>query len=194
MDLSGLGAFLDGFLGINLDPDELGAWQMAARAAVVFLIALALIRIGPGRLLGGHSAFDMVMALIIGSVLSRAVNGDAPVGTTLVASLVLFGMHWLFSMAAYKWHAVGQLVKGSEVVLVRDGKIQPRGLLLTGFSERDLRSAVRQQLRQDSLEGVLEARMERSGDVSLITARREPRVVEVRVEAGVQTVRVELDG
>jgi hypothetical protein len=36
------------------------------------------------------------------------------------------------------------------------------------------------------------ASLERSGDVSVIPAGRGPRIVEVRVEAGVQTIRIEL--
>jgi len=39
---------------------------------------------------------------------------------------------------------------------------------------------------------VAEARLERNGDISVIKARSEPRVVEIRVADGVQTVRVEL--
>ena len=42
------------------------------------------------------------------------------------------------------------------------------------------------------LEQVAEARLERSGELSVIRAERKPRVVEVRVADGVQTVRLEL--
>ena len=37
------------------------------------------------------------------------------------------------------------------------------------------------------------ARLERSGQISVIPAAREPQVIEVKVEQGVQTVRVKLD-
>jgi len=39
---------------------------------------------------------------------------------------------------------------------------------------------------------VAEARLERNGDISVVRAERPPRVVEVRVADGVQTVRIEL--
>jgi hypothetical protein len=41
-------------------------------------------------------------------------------------------------------------------------------------------------------EQVAEARLERNGDISVIRTERPPRVAEVRVADGVQTVRIEL--
>jgi uncharacterized membrane protein YcaP (DUF421 family) len=58
------------------------------------------------------------------------------------------------------------------------------------ITEHDLH----EDLRQEGLEGsgkVKEARLERSGKLSVVK-RSEPKVVEVRVEDGVQVVRLEL--
>jgi len=41
---------------------------------------------------------------------------------------------------------------------------------------------------------VAEARLERSGQLSVIKAEREPKVVEVKVAEGVQTLRIEIAG
>jgi uncharacterized membrane protein YcaP (DUF421 family) len=43
------------------------------------------------------------------------------------------------------------------------------------------------------LEQVAEARLERNGDISIIKATAAPRIVEISVANGVQTVRVEFD-
>jgi hypothetical protein len=40
---------------------------------------------------------------------------------------------------------------------------------------------------------VKEARLERNGDIGVIERERPPRVLEVAVEAGVQTVRIRLE-
>jgi hypothetical protein len=42
------------------------------------------------------------------------------------------------------------------------------------------------------LDEVVEARLERNGEISIIRARHKPEVLEVTVAEGVQTVRVEL--
>ena len=59
------------------------------------------------------------------------------------------------------------------------------------MSEHDLREALRAG-GVSRLEEVAEARLERSGEVSVVEAERGPRVVEVAVAGGVQTVRIEL--
>jgi uncharacterized membrane protein YcaP (DUF421 family) len=59
------------------------------------------------------------------------------------------------------------------------------------MSERDLWEDLRGE-GVSRLEQVSEARLERSGKLSVIKARAEPKVVEIAVADGVQTVRVEL--
>lgn len=58
------------------------------------------------------------------------------------------------------------------------------------LSDRDLYEALR-QAGVESPEQVAMACIERSGKISVIR-RHEPRVVDVRVDDGVQTVRIEL--
>lgn len=51
-------------------------WQMAIRAFIVFLVAIVLIRIGNKRIFGKYSSFDIVLGIILGSILSRAITGN----------------------------------------------------------------------------------------------------------------------
>jgi uncharacterized membrane protein YcaP (DUF421 family) len=59
------------------------------------------------------------------------------------------------------------------------------------LSEGDLDEALRLNGRVEDRRKVKEARFERNGRVSVVQ-RAEPKVVEVRVEDGVQTVRIEI--
>ena len=59
------------------------------------------------------------------------------------------------------------------------------------MTERDLWEDLRGK-GVSRLEEVAEARLERSGELSVLRAGREPKVVEVKVADGVQTVRLEL--
>ena len=60
------------------------------------------------------------------------------------------------------------------------------------ISHGDLLSALRAAGGGEDLDQVDAAYLERSGDISLIKRKREPRLVEISVDRGVQTVRVEL--
>ena len=46
-------------------------------------------------------------AIMLGSLVSRAIAGSAPFVPTLVASAVLLALHWLFSAVAVRWHRFG---------------------------------------------------------------------------------------
>jgi uncharacterized membrane protein YcaP (DUF421 family) len=59
------------------------------------------------------------------------------------------------------------------------------------MTERDLWEDLRGK-SISRLEEVAEARLERNGGLSVIKAKQEPKILEIRVADGVQTVRVEL--
>jgi uncharacterized membrane protein YcaP (DUF421 family) len=105
---------------------------------------------------------------------------------------VLLGLHWLITFLAYHSDWFGPLVKGNPVLLIKDGKIQSRAMRETGLSTRDLEQAIRQEAQQTDLTGIQSAYLERSGSISVIPYRPEPRVTVIPVEDGVLTVRIEL--
>jgi uncharacterized membrane protein YcaP (DUF421 family) len=170
---------------LGLGPGELNVWNMVIRAVVVYVAALFMVRLGEKRFMGKNTAFDMVLGIIFGSVISRAITGSSPFFPTLAAALVLVLLHWLFSTLSFYTDWFGTLVKGHNRVLVKGGEIQWDAMRQSHISEKDLMSALRSEAHV--------ARLERSGDISVIKASSEPKVVEVRVEQGVQTVRIKME-
>lgn len=178
---------------LGLGADNVTLWQMAIRAVIIYIAAIALVRIGEKRFLGKYTALDVILGFMLGSVLSRAVTGNAPFFETILgAALGLVLMHWLFAVLSFHSDRFGDLVKGSERVLVRNGDIQWGAMQSSHISENDLMGAVRTSAQLGSLKQVKEARLERSGDLSVIERDGEPRILEIKVEEGVQTVRLEL--
>lgn len=47
---------------------------MAVRAALVEVIGVGLVRLGDQRFIGTCTAFDVIMGIMIGSLLSRAIT------------------------------------------------------------------------------------------------------------------------
>jgi uncharacterized membrane protein YcaP (DUF421 family) len=177
-------------LGLGQEAKEMTVAQMALRAAVVYVVTVAIVRLAKKRFMGRATAFDVILGIMLGSIVSRAVTGNAPFLPALAASAVLVAMHWLFSLMAYRRHGFGALVKGRPRVLVRDGEPDRDAMRRAHVTEHDLE----EDLRSEGLDGpdkVKEARLERSGKVSVVK-RSEPKVVEIAVRDGVQTVRVEI--
>lgn len=184
-------AYLRWLLGI--DVTTLTLWQMALRALIVYVVTLGMVQLlGGRRLIGKHAALDVILGIIFGSVLSRAVNGDAPFFETLGAGAILIGLHWLFAMIAFRSHGFGKLVKGGSPILIDRGEIQWANMRKHGISERDLLESLRLNGQLTGPEHVRTARLERNGDISVIPRHNQLAIVDVVVEAGVQTVRIEL--
>ena len=158
---------------------------------MVYVLTVLVVRLGKKRFMGQSTAFDVILGIMLGSIVSRAITGNAPFLPALAAAAVLMAMHWLFSGLAFRSHRFGEAIKGELRVLVRDGTIDREAMRGAHVSERDLWEDLRGE-GVSRLEQVAEARLERSGKLSVIEARSEPKVLEVRVAEGVQTVRIEL--
>jgi uncharacterized membrane protein YcaP (DUF421 family) len=180
-------------LGLGRDIGDVNALQMALRTVVIYAVALAIIRLGSKRFLSEASAFDVIVAIMLGSIMSSAINGSAPFVPTIVAGAVLVGIHWLLAFFTARLDWFGPLVKGNRQLLVRDGEIQEEGMRNSGLSRRDLEQHLRLETGTADVSKIRLAYLERNGKLSIVPTARPPRVTEVSVEHGVQTVRIELE-
>jgi uncharacterized membrane protein YcaP (DUF421 family) len=73
---------------------------MALLADAIYIAALLMIRIGEKRFLSKNTVFDVILGIILGSVLSRAINHSAPILPTIGASLMLVALHWRLAALA----------------------------------------------------------------------------------------------
>jgi len=161
-------AFIDAALGLSVkQAHDLSTAQTCVRAIIVYLVLVAYVRLGKKRFLGEATAFDAVLVIIIGSLASRAISGTAPFVGSLAGTLVLILLHWLISYFSQNSPTLSSLVKGHDTILVKEGQVDEAALRKAHMSPDDLA----EDLRQQGVEGpkqVKEARLERSGKVSLI--------------------------
>lgn len=166
--------------------------QMALRVVVVYVTAIVLVRLGEKRFIGKSTPFDMLMAVIMGSLLGRAITSSTDFIPIIVAAAILVALHWLFAVASYYSDRFASLVKGSERKLVEDGKIIWDNMRKSHISRKDLESAIHRTAHLQNIEDVAIARLERNGEISVTKRSNEPKVVEVAVRNGVQRVQIEL--
>lgn len=103
--------------------NDISAAQECARAVLVFGYGFGAMRLMGRRILGKWSAVDILLSVIIGSILGRAITGGAPLGGTLLASGLLMCLHWITGKAAARSDKLSKLLEGSPVLLGRDGQI-----------------------------------------------------------------------
>jgi uncharacterized membrane protein YcaP (DUF421 family) len=165
-----LSAIRDAF-GPDGAPARLTLLQMSLRAALVFVVAVLLVRIGSKRFMGGSTPLDVLLSVVLGAVVSRGINGSAAFGPTLAASAVLVGMHAGTAWLARRWSFLEWLVKGSSQTLVRDGQPQRDAMRRANVTLDDLQEALRLH-GVERFEQVRLARLERNGDISVVKGGR----------------------
>lgn len=170
---------------------SLSASQIAMRAVIVYLAGLIIIRVGKSRLLSGATPLDLILAFILGSVLSRGINGDAAFSGTLAATATLVSVHWGLTALACRFRRFEFLIKGGTRVLVRDGDIDRIALRRSHMSDQDLAEQLRLKANVSDPHKVKLAVKERSGEIGVVKMLP-TQSIEVRVEKRVQIVRIEI--
>ena len=144
----------------------LDARQMALRSAVVFVMALAMIRVSGRRSFGQRRPFDACTTVLLGAVLSRAVVGASPFWPTMAAGAVIVVLHRLVAMASLRWPRFESLVSGDKRELVRDGRRDEAEMRKALISGRDLDEAVRDRLGDEN-RPLRRAVLERDGRITI---------------------------
>lgn len=168
-------SILTALLGTGIPGEELSPLQMSLRAVVVFSAAIVMIRIGHKRFMGKNTSLDVLLGIIVGSVLSRAITGNAPLIPTLAAGFALVLFHWLLSAASFRFSRLRWLVSGKERCLIERGAIHPEALHRSHITRDDLLEALRNNGIQPDTNCIETACLERNGSISIIpktSARR----------------------
>ena len=147
---------------------DLDALQMSCRAFCMFFITLALIRISGMRAFGQKSAFDSIIVILLGSVLSRAVVGVSPFIPTVSAGFVFASVHRLLAVVTVYSDRIGAIIKGKKTTLYKNDTLIEKNMFLCSISFKDMMEELRLNLHQDNLNNVKEIIMERSGKISII--------------------------
>lgn len=159
--MDGLHAF------IGTEGQDISWWQMSLRAGLIFVIGVMVVRLAATRAFGKWSALDIILAVVVGSNLGRAMTGNAPFLATLVATGVLMVLHELLVRASARWSWLSRLTKGRSTRLVEDGRPIASAMRRSGIGERDLRLALRSAGHAD-LDQVQSVTLERNGDITVI--------------------------
>jgi uncharacterized membrane protein YcaP (DUF421 family) len=147
---------------------DLTVLQVCVRTFLMFFIAVMLLRLGGIRIFGKKSAFDEVVAVVLGAILSRGIVGASSFGTVVASGAVLVIIHRLIAWLCIKSPGLATLMNGQPVLLYKDGKLLTENLRKCSLSEKDLLESLRLHTGQDNLEGIETVYMETSGRISFV--------------------------
>jgi uncharacterized membrane protein YcaP (DUF421 family) len=148
-----------------MDPQEL--LLTAGRATLVYFFLLLVVRLLGKREIGSISAFDLIVALILGEVVGDAIFGDGTLLQGGVAITVVAVWHYANSWASYKSPLISRITGGKPTVLVEKGKVLHDALAKERLNEEELYSEMRINSIGDIKE-VKVATLETNGQISFV--------------------------
>ena len=119
-----------------MDPQEL--FLTGLRALLVYVVMLFVMRLLGKRTIGNFSAFDLLVALMLGEVVDEVIYGDVSLAQGFVAIFVLAAVEYANSWLSYGSDAANRWLEGEPTPLVVDGSLQRDGMRKERMHERDV--------------------------------------------------------
>jgi uncharacterized membrane protein YcaP (DUF421 family) len=148
-----------------MDPSEL--LLTSARAVAVYALILIVIRLLGKRTVGNFSAFDLIIALMLGELVDEIIYGDVRFLQGTVAIFTLAALAAADSWASYANRGMQKVLEGTPTVIVRDGAFDRGGMRAERMNESDVMAMLRLSGVQDLREVHL-AIVETDGEVSVL--------------------------
>jgi uncharacterized membrane protein YcaP (DUF421 family) len=139
----------------------------ALRAIAVYVLVLTLIRLMGKRAVGNFSAFDLLVALMIGEIVDEMIYGNVKFLQGVIPLIVIVLMHEANAWLSYLGHGFDRLLEGTPSIIVKDGEFQRKGMRRERMNEEDVIAQLRLQ-GMDVLREVKLAIVENDGQVSVI--------------------------
>ena len=150
---------------MEIDINEL--LYTALRASFVYVFLLIVVRLLGKREIGNTSAFDLIVALILGEVVDEIIYGDVTILQGVVAIVVVAIWHVVNSWASFKSEFIERLTGAPPTVMVKNGQIQRKNLARERLNEDELLSELR-LMGVDDVKEVKQATLEPNGKISVL--------------------------
>ena len=119
------------------------------------------------RIFGKWAALDIIVSIIVGSNLSRALTGSASLTGTLAATTLLMALHWALAQWAARSRVISRAVEGRAIDLAENGTLEDAVRKRHAVTQADLDEA----LRQSGIERIEQTRkltLEPSGKITVL--------------------------
>lgn len=148
-----------------MDWQELG--MTALRGLFVYALMLVVIRVLGKRTVGNFTAFDLLVALMLGEVVDEIIYGDVTLAQGFVSIVVVAAAKYLTGWLTYWSHPLSRILEGKPTELIRHGELVRDGMRSELMNEQEVLAAVRLQGISD-LREVKSAVLEVDGQVSIL--------------------------
>jgi uncharacterized membrane protein YcaP (DUF421 family) len=139
------------------------------RAAITYFFVWLLFRISGKRTFSEMTTFDFVLLLIISETTQSAlIDSDNSMTNSFILISTFIGLELLLSKLKQRSRRAEQILDGSPVVLIENGKLHKDRLAEERIDEADILAFARQSQGLERLDQIKFAVSEKNGGVSII--------------------------
>lgn len=143
--------------------------DLILRAVSVYVFMILAIRLFGKRELAQLSVIDLVFILLISNAVQNAMVGpDNSLLGGLTAAGALFITNFVLKKLIGRYDSIGKFIQGEPIMLIYNGAVQEKNLLIAGFSHAELEAAVREH-GVERIEDIDLAMLEVDGNISVLT-------------------------
>lgn len=143
-------------------------WELAARASLVYLFVVFLLRVIPKRSAGNLSPNEMLALVLVGALAANGIGGGThSVTNTLLMIVVVVGWSFVFDLIEYRFPSIHRLLRDTPTPLVANGRPLRKNLKREMITEEELMTALREK-GVEELGKVRSARLEADGQISVV--------------------------
>jgi len=142
-------------------------WEFIVRAAVIYLVLLAMVRMTGKRTVGQFTPFDLIVVMLLAEAVSGSINGqDESLQGGVIAATTLILLNFGISMLTARSKKADAVLEGKPVLVGRDGSIYEDVLKKQRVPVSDVEQALREH--DCDLENMLMAVLEADGQISIL--------------------------
>ena len=139
----------------------------AARTLAVYVLILVVVRALGKRTVGNFSAFDLLVALMLGELVDEMIYGDVRFIQGTVAVVTVGAVAYADSWLSYWDHGMEAVLEGKPTIVMKKGEFHLPGMRQERMNEKDVLAALRIHGVRDMRE-VEYALVEHDGTVSVV--------------------------
>jgi len=120
-------------------------WELVARALVVYMFLILLLRVTGKRQIGQLSPFDLVLLLILSNAVQNSMNaGDNSLVGGLISAVTLVAVNYLVGLITFKSKKLEEVIEGRPQLLIHEGKLFEEVMTDAKLTRHELDSTLRQ--------------------------------------------------
>lgn len=120
-------------------------WELVARALVVYMFLILLLRITGKRQIGQLSPFDLVLLLILSNAVQNSMNaGDNSLVGGLISAVTLVAINYLVGLITFKSKKLEEVIEGRPQLLIYEGRLFEEVMTDAKLTRHELDSTLRQ--------------------------------------------------